>query len=620
MAFRLSLKTRFTLTTSLLVLAVVALTASVYIRSLTRQTILETNQRTRLLSQQIFRQAQQALADAAQQGDAPASDSPADLREYVRKALDESSGLTAQVDAAVADWPSIYDVSITETDGTVLISSDPSQPGQKILPRAPFDLLVSSGFLDQLRVLGSTPRVYEVRFPFNLGNQPFGDIRIGVSTALLKAPIEADLRGALWIGLSAVLLSTVAAAVISHIALRPLARISAQLDRIARGEADVEPVEGPDEFGQVSSKISKIGQELRGVREIFSTLRENLNQIMSGLEDGLLLFTRDGRVVMASPAAGKFLGVQPESLLGRRASEIFPAGHALREVLTFDGEQLAPLAGAEVHFPAGAPPAQKQRIGVSVQVITEGGTRMGALMTLRDLESLERIGSQLQVSERLAALGRVTAGVAHEVKNPLNSMRLWLENLREGLAPDQELAQQAVKILDSEIDRLDRVVKTFLNFNRPVELHLEETRLDELLQEILTIAQPQIQQGHIEARLESQDSLPRVRVDRQLFKQAILNLVLNACEVMAPQGGGKLTLQIARRNGNAEVRVGDSGPGIPGELRPKIFQLYFTTRPGGSGIGLATTFRIVQFHNGSIDFESEVGRGTTFRIELPLAH
>jgi len=111
--------------------------------------------------------------------------------------------------------------------------------------------------------------------------------------------------------------------------------------------------------------------------------------------------------------------------------------------------------------------------------------------------------------------------------------------------------------------------------------------------------------------------VPEVYVDRALLKQAVLNLVLNAAEAMP--NGGQMRLVLSRRGEMAEITVGDTGKGISAENRQKIFQLFFTTRPGGSGIGLATTFRIVQLHNGSIDFTSEVGRGTTFRIELPLA-
>jgi signal transduction histidine kinase len=257
-----------------------------------------------------------------------------------------------------------------------------------------------------------------------------------------------------------------------------------------------------------------------------------------------------------------------------------------------------------------------QRIGVSSQVIREHGNPMGSLVTLRDVESLERIGSHLHVSERLAALGRVTAGVAHEVKNPLNSMRLWLEVLKANMPVEPE-PQQAVKMLDNEIDRLDRAVKTFLNFTKPLELNREETDLRVLLDEVLDAARPSIAKAGIELRVELPSQFPRVMVDSQLIHQAVLNLLLNASDFTS--AGGRITLSLRRNGEFAVIAVSDSGKGISIEDQKKIFQLFFTTRPGGTGIGLANTFRFVQLHNGRIEFDSEPGRGTTFRVELPLA-
>jgi signal transduction histidine kinase len=204
------------------------------------------------------------------------------------------------------------------------------------------------------------------------------------------------------------------------------------------------------------------------------------------------------------------------------------------------------------------------------------------------------------------------------VKNPLNSMRLWLENLKESLPADADgAALQAVHVLDVEIDRLDAVVKRFLDFSRPMDVRLEPTQLADLLREVLEVAQPQLQKANVHVARLLPIGIPEVFVDRDLLKQAVLNLVLNAVEAMP--NGGQLQLTLSRRGEMAEITVGDTGKGIPTEDKQKVFQLFFTTRPGGSGIGLASTFRIVQLHNGSIDFTSEVGRGTTFRIELPLA-
>ena len=309
----------------------------------------------------------------------------------------------------------------------------------------------------------------------------------------------------------------------------------------------------------------------------------------------------------------KFLGGRVEDLRGRFVSEIFPARHALRGILRVEGEQIESVESTEVTLERGSHPL---RIRVSAQVIREHGKRMGTLVTLHDIETLERIGNQLQVSERLAALGRVTAGVAHEVKNPLNSMRLWLEVLKANMPTDPE-PQQAVKMLDSEIDRLDRAVKTFLNFTKPVEINLEETDLRALIEEVLDAARPSIAKAGLELSVDLPGNFPPVLLDRQLIHQCVLNLLLNASSFTPP--GGRVTINLQRQGDYAVISVSDTGKGISPEDRGKIFQLFFTTRPGGTGIGLANTFRFVQLHNGRIEFESETGIGTTFRVELPLA-
>jgi PAS domain S-box-containing protein len=611
---RLSLKTKFTLATSLLVLAVVAVVSSLYLGRLMRQTLRQANDTASFVAQQVYGACGDALKDAAEHGDTPASLDPGDLRAYVRRAFDNSSTLNSLIESDVGISPTIYEITISDANGAVLVSSDARLRDLKVAKRPPLSSLVRAGFFQQMRELYGPPQTYEFSLPFQLGLQPFGDIRVGLSSALLRDQISPGLLSAAYWALGSVLLSTLLALLVSTIALAPISRISKQLDRISAGQFDAEPVvERGDELGAVSTKIVGIGKQLRDVREIFSTLRENLDQVMSGLEDGLLLFNGQGRAVLVSPSTEKFLGGRSDDMRGRRVTEIFPARHPLRGVLRIDGDQIETAEGKEVMLKGDSGP---RRVGVSVQVIREHGTRMGTLVTLRDVESLARIGSQLQVSERLAALGRVTAGVAHEVKNPLNSMRLWLEVLKANMPVDPE-PQQAVKMLDSEIDRLDRAVKTFLNFTKPVELNLEETDLRSLLEEVLDAARPSIARANLDLRADLSADCPPVLLDRQLIHQAVLNLLINASEFT--DSGGRITLRLRRAGEFAEVAVEDSGRGIPAVDQKKIFQLFFTTRPGGTGIGLANTFRFVQLHNGRIEFESEIGRGTTFRVRLPLA-
>jgi signal transduction histidine kinase len=617
MHFRL--KTKIMLVMALLMLAVVGVNSALYVATLTRQVIRQADIRAQLVSQHVFFQTQNALSEAAKASKTPATSSPEDSRAFVQKSLNESAALTSSIDAEVEYSPLIYEVSITDVDGTVLISSDASLLGKHSQARTNLAQLVATSFVGQLRRLYGPPRAYEVDYPFQLGPPenriPFGAIRVAVQTGLLRSEITPALSSAGLLALSSIGVSVLLAALVSSIALAPLKSIVAQLDRISKGEFDQKPLESGDEFGQVSTKISKIGMQLRGVREIFSTLRENLDQVLGGLDDGLLLFSLDGRAVMVSPAVERFLSTSSDNLLGRRAEDIFPADHPVREVIKLRDGEFESVERAEVVL--AGPDLPARRVGVSIQVITEGETRMGALVTFTDLESRERISTQLQVSERLANLGRITAGVAHEVKNPLNNMRLWLEDLKANLPGGENVHQRAVRVLDTEIDRLDSVVKRFLDFTRPPEMHQEETNLKELLEEVLVVGKPQMDRSSVRVEARFANDVPPVLVDRQLLKQALMNLFLNAVEAMP--GGGWLTVSLERRGEMAGIGIRDTGRGIAPEHKHRIFQLFFTTRPGGSGIGLATAFRTVQFLNGSINFDSEVGRGTTFRIELPLA-
>jgi PAS domain S-box-containing protein len=616
---QLGLRAKLTMIMTGLVLLSTAVLSLVFSELLLQQVLHDTDKRANELAREAFDSARHALEDAKAQGLRPASEDPQEIHDYVAHAFEISEGLTSRLQSAT-DSPSIYEVTIVDKDEVVLVSSDPSLVGKTALRKPPFSQLVQSSFVRQVRALAEQARIYEVDYPFKLRGNPFGEVRVAVSTALLFNDIRPRLQRWGTIALLALVLSTFLAAVVSGAALAPIRDILAQLERISVGVYDVpataakEPSETTDELGQVRQKIQQVGQQLRGVHEIFSSLRENMNSVMAGLEDGLLLFTKDARAVMVSPAAEKFLGAPAADFLGRRVTDIFPPGHPLFEALHLDGDQLTEGASeTEVYTAEG-----RRRVGVSVQEIQGAGDRMGALITLRDLDSIESINTQLQVSERLAAVGRITAGVAHEVKNPLNSMRLWLENLKESLPADADgAALQAVHVLDVEIDRLDAVVKRFLDFSRPMDVRLEPTQLANLLREVLEVAQPQLQKANVQVARLLPIGIPEVFVDRDLLKQAVLNLVLNAVEAMPT--GGQLQLTLSRRGEMAEITVGDTGKGIPTEDRQKVFQLFFTTRPGGSGIGLASTFRIVQLHNGSINFTSEVGRGTTFRIELPLA-
>ena len=250
-------------------------------------------------------------------------------------------------------------------------------------------------------------------------------------------------------------------------------------------------------------------------------------------------------------------------------------------------------------------------------------------------------------SRKLVALGRLTAGIAHEVKNPLNAMIIHLELLRAtiesgalastpepvaasggglGLAaaarasvsPAVQGALQHVAVIEGEIRRLDEVVQGFLKFSRPEDLRLQPVNVASLFEEILPVIEPEAHASAVKVVVDVPGSLPSIQGDAAMLRQAFLNLAINACQAM-PAGG---TLRLAGAPGPrhmVEVRVEDTGVGIPSEQLGKIFDLYYTTKEHGTGIGLSMVYRIVQMHDGEVEVQSTPGRGTAFRILLPQA-
>jgi signal transduction histidine kinase len=239
----------------------------------------------------------------------------------------------------------------------------------------------------------------------------------------------------------------------------------------------------------------------------------------------------------------------------------------------------------------------------------------GALEKL-DAGTRRHIEGQIALARRLTAINSLTGRVAHEIKNPLNSIALRLEMLRSQAAGEASGTESEIAILSEEVTRLDRVVRTFLDFNRPVEMVPQDVDLTEVVAEIVHLLEPEAERGAIRIRYARPSTAVVVNGDSGLLRQAVMNVAVNAIEAMA--GGGSLTFEIAPSPETCTLAIADTGPGIPPESREKIFQLYYTTKPHGSGIGLAMTFRAVQLHGGTIEIASEVGRGTTFRLILPL--
>ncbi|HKZ06511.1 MAG TPA: ATP-binding protein [Methylomirabilota bacterium] len=238
----------------------------------------------------------------------------------------------------------------------------------------------------------------------------------------------------------------------------------------------------------------------------------------------------------------------------------------------------------------------------------------------RELDSIKTLQSLVSYSAKLAALGRLTSGVAHEVKNPLNAMMIHLELVRTRLAaahPDLRGVRESLDIIGAEIRRLDHVVNGFLRFFRSQELALKPVDLNVLAHGVAALLEAEWKPMGIRFTLALDTTCPRVSGDEELLRQALINIVVNGCQAMP--GGGEVTLETKARGEWAALSVTDQGPGIAPEDRERIFALYYTTKPQGSGIGLSLVYRIVQMHDGAVDVEApESGQGTRMTIRLPV--
>jgi signal transduction histidine kinase len=244
-------------------------------------------------------------------------------------------------------------------------------------------------------------------------------------------------------------------------------------------------------------------------------------------------------------------------------------------------------------------------------------TNLEGVLEKLDAGTRQHFENQIALARRLTAINSLTGRVAHEIKNPLNSIALRLEMLRSRIAEESPDSEPEFAILSEEVTRLDRVVRTFLDFNRPVELILEDVNVGDLVAEILNLLEPEATQKGIEISYQHVEDIIVVKADPDLLRQALLNIAVNALEAM--EHGGRLQIDVGKNQETCSIRILDTGPGIPPGLRDKIFQLYYTTKPRGSGIGLAMTFRAVQLHGGTIEVEGENANGTAFRVTLPLA-
>lgn len=615
------LKTKLAAAITGLVFVVVFVLSWLYISQLLQQHIEQSYLSTDIIAHQLLFTTREAL-DNGLKSQTIDLNNPASVRAAVAYSLRNDHALNSFINSVIEYQPTVLDIAIADRDGRGLITApDISLEDQKLPVRPDYSSLRKHSLIDTLEIVFGPPRVYNVSLELDRNRQPFLNIRIGIRTTFLEHALRPWLIEALTFAGLSILLSLVAAAFVANLALAPIAQISERLDALqaeaaaaSTAEPSPEPAaESSDTVVQVSHKIERLGRRMRNVEEVFSALKENLDQILSNLQDGMMLFTRDARAILVSRSVERFLNIDRDQILGASVMEIFDRRTVVGRMVRHAFDAGLSIVQKEVTTESG------RRLEISLDFIHENhrsdqSQSLGALLTLHDLESVREIENELELSRRMAAIGRLTSGVGHEVKNPINAIVVHLELLRSKMTSDSG-AERHLEVIRSEIHRLDRVVQTLVDFSRPVELQLKDHDLRSIVMSVLMLSSAEMETRNVHVTSELPDHPVNVRVDADLLKQALLNVVLNGAQAMS--SGGELAVRLTEDARSAVLKVEDQGEGIPSEIRDRIFDLYFTTKRGGSGIGLAMTYRILQLHHGQLDVESKVGKGSTFTLRIP---
>ena len=407
---------------------------------------------------------------------------------YVQAALESALYSADVVDAFIAD-----------SDGIVIASSDTAQVGKSVPRRPQLNDVISMNPVARLRAIYQNETYLEWTQPMALGDQPFGEIRIGLTNALVRRDLNQSLAPASVAAGIALLVAVVSAMLLAQIVLRPMHVIRSSLSRLGRGDLGATlDLRDDEEFRELGDVFDQVSAQLRA----------------------------------ASPE-----GLKPAQLA--------------------------------------------------------------------------------ELSRRIAMVGRLTAGVAHEMKNPLNAMTIHLELLKQKLTSGRPALEHA-EVIEQEIRRLDQRIQGFLRFVRPEESSFGPVALAPLITSVAHAVQPEAQRAGVAIELGCTDAALYVEGDAAQLRDVFLNLAQNAIQAM-PRGGRLSMSCSAMANRRVRVRVEDTGVGIAPENLTKIFELYYTTKERGTGVGLSMVYRTIQIHNGEIDVESTVGVGTTFIIVLPVA-
>ena len=554
-----------------------------------------TYEQARLIAETLFYQTRSAILDEGGQD--------------LRVGLARATSLRSYAQAIIGYSDTTLYLAIVDRDGVAIFHSDPLQEGKVLAQPESLDEFVAQPAVLQLWQLRGN-RVLGLDLPFSVdGEKKFGSVRVSLSTLLIAEEVRGVLYRNMMLAGAVVVTVFAVSFIVANRLLAPIERLRQEIRQIDLGDYHAPPdLDSDPDFSRLAEFFGTVGRRLRNDRELRESNREWLETMLGALDYAVLVVQQDGRIVSLNTAAVELLG-NPEVTPDLRLDDVLCHGHPLRDLIEEALASGAPLAPRQIDVNIGTRNVAHEFTLRPIEGLQPGGV----IVTGRNLERIRRLGSHLSYTQKLAALGRLTSGVAHEVRNPLNAMVLHAALLKEKI--DDPAARDHLDVLERETRRLETVVDGFLKFTRPEEVNFGPVSVSEWVNTALSAVRPRLERNGVVVECDISPSLSPVRGDPGLLMQALENLLLNAEDAL--RKGDTLKISARAEAGMIQVLVADTGEGISPSDLPKIFDLFFTTKAKGAGIGLSLTYRIVELHGGRVEADSEPGKGTTFTVELP---
>ncbi len=496
----------------------------------------------------------------------------------------------------VSHEPEVAAILIFGDDGRIVAASRKSgQPPERMIGTSSFRLLLKEkGMITRYRELPGTPQVFEVIQPF----RPFATHTPPVLLRGSEGPAGPVRPLRHWAEDKMIALSL-------HLETFETARKEDRHHTLLMAAILIVLGTGALYFIFVVQNYSLVDRTL----ERMKSYTEN---VVESMADGLISLDREGRIVTLNRQAVAILGTGRERLAGRHITELL--GEGIGAILgPPEGRVL--VRDREVEIRTG--PDERIPLSLSAAPLRDdAGQELGLVLLIRDLRQIRELQEKVRRSERLASLGRLAAGVAHEIRNPLSSIRGFAQYFLKRFSGQTEEEGYA-SVMIKEVDRLNRVITELLDFAGPKEPRREPQSLEAIAEHALKLLAPDLAARKVAVVREYQPGLPPLPVDRDQLSQVFINILLNALQSMGEGGEIRIGLRRCASPPGVEITVSDTGAGIPAEDREKVFEPFFSRKRKGTGLGLAIVHQIITAHRGEIGVESEAGTGTTFRITLP---